>query len=142
MAALYSYKLNPRESWSLINRLYNLGAVSDTRVETFNNYLETFLHRNVVGLDNARSVFISGRPLFQEASVNNVEPFSIVFGIHIENGASISEIVILRTQFLDNIRDLRRAFRTHFNLRLDFSNTEPRIFYGHVIPNIPIQIMD
>ena len=138
IAGVYAFKLNPRESWALIQRLTELGLVADTRVNTFNTHLETFLRRNIAGLEHVRSAFLGTRPLFGESSINNVEPFSIVFGLHIPNGSSLADMTALRMSMLDNVRELRRVFREHYNLRLDFSAMEPRIFYGHVLPNVPI----
>ena len=140
MAALYAFKLNPRESWALINQLYECDAVPNTYIGTYTNYLDKFLRDNMLDVENISTVFIGSRPLFKETFIDNVEPFSIMFGLHIDNGASLADISILRTQFIGNIRELRRVFREHFNLRFDFANIEPRIFYGHALPNIPIQL--
>jgi hypothetical protein len=140
VAGVYAFKLNPRESWALIQRLCEISAVPNTRVNTFNTHLETFLRRYVAGFENVRSVFLGTRPLFGETGITNIEPFSIVFGLHIPNGASLSDIAALRMTMIDNVRELRRVFREHYNLRLDFSAMEPRIFYGHILPNIPIQL--
>jgi hypothetical protein len=140
MAGVYAFKLNPRESWTLIQRLHEIGAVPNTRVASFNSHLETFLRRYVAGFENVRSVFLGTRPLFGETTITNIEPFSIVFGMHIPNGSSISDITALRMSMIDNVRELRRIFREHYNLRLDFAAMEPRIFYGHVLPNVPIQL--
>jgi hypothetical protein len=140
MAALYAFKLNPRESWTLIQRIWEICNLPNTRVGTFNTHLETFLRCYVVGLENVRSVFLGTRPLFGETTISNIEPFSIVFGIHIPNGSSPSDITALRMSMIDNVRELRRVFREKYNLRLDFAAMEPRIFYGHVLPNVPIQL--
>ena len=136
VAALYGYKLNPRESWSLVSKLYDIGSVANTKVGTYVDFLEAFIRDNMVGVREATTVrvlFMSARPLYAESHVDNTEPFSIVFGVYVDNGAQLNRIY-----FFDDVRTLRRIIRESLGLRLDFSSVDPRLYYGLVIPNIPI----
>jgi hypothetical protein len=138
VAALYGYKLNPRESWALISKLYEVGSVTNTKVGTYISFLEAFLRDNLLGVReavNIRVLFISARPLYAETQVTNTEPFSIIFGVYVDNGVQLN-----RVYFFEDIRVFRRIIRESIGLRLDFSSTDPRLYYGLIIPNIPIVI--
>jgi hypothetical protein len=138
VAALYGYKLNPRESWALISKLYEVGSVTNTKVGTYISFLEGFLRDNLLGVREAVSIrvlFISARPLYAETQVTNTEPFSIIFGVYVDNGVQLN-----RVYFFEDIRVFRRIIRESIGLRLDFSSTDPRLYYGLIIPNIPIVI--
>lgn len=136
VAALYGYKLNPRESWALTAKLYEVGSVTNTKVGTYVDFLERFLRDSLQNnLNNIRVLFISARPLYAETYVKNTEPFSIVFGVYVDNGVQLN-----RVYFFEDIRVFRRIIRESMNLRLDFSSTDPRLYYGLIIPNIPIMI--
>jgi hypothetical protein len=138
VAALYGYKLNPRESWALISKLYEIGSVPNTKVGTYISFLEGFLRDNLLGVReavNIRVLFISARPLYAESEVKNTEPFSIIFGVYVDNGVQLN-----RVYFFEDIRVFRRIIRESMGLRLDFCSTEPRLYYGLIVPNIPIVI--
>jgi hypothetical protein len=138
VAALYGYKLNPRESWALISKLYEVGSVTNTKVGTYISFLEGFLRDNLLGVREAVSIrvlFISARPLYAETQVTNTEPFSIIFGVYVDNGVQLN-----RVYFFEDIRVFRRIIRESMGLRLDFSSTDPRLYYGLIVPNIPIVI--
>jgi hypothetical protein len=138
VAALYGYKLNPRESWALISKLYEVGSVTNTKVGTYIAFLEAFLRDNLLGVReavNIRVLFISARPLYAETQVSNTEPFSIIFGVYVDNGVQLN-----RVYFFEDIRVFRRIIRESMGLRLDFSSTDPRLYYGLIVPNIPIVI--
>jgi len=138
VAALYGYKLNPRESWALISKLYEVGSVTNTKVGTYIAFLEAFLRDNLLGVReavNIRVLFISARPLYAETQVTNTEPFSIIFGVYVDNGVQLN-----RVYFFEDIRVFRRIIRESIGLRLDFSSTDPRLYYGLIVPNIPIVI--
>jgi hypothetical protein len=137
IATIYGFKLNPRESWAVIEKL-NESGVRERNIGQYISILQQDLHQYMSSFQNVSVSFLSDRPLYNESQIQITEPFSIVFGAHMKNGSTIAEIEALRYAVLMDVRLLRRFFREIYNLRLDFTTTDGRLFYGHVIPHISI----
>ena len=92
----------------------------------------------MASFQNVAVTFLSDRPLYNESHIQTTEPFTIVFGAYVKNGSTISDVEGLRYAALMDVRLLRRFFREVYDLRLDFTATDGRLFYGHIIPQISI----
>lgn len=135
-AALYGYKLNARESWTLINRIAQ--RQNNNTILRYKIYLQNLIRESIEGFGEITVVFLTDKGAYESPYIQNTDSFTIVFGLCVPNGATDGEFARIQRDMPDDIRALRRLFRTEMDLRLDFCSSDSRLWFGHLIPEMTI----
>lgn len=140
VVTMYGFRLNPRETSYVVDRvLSNTNCVSPLMVraclggmlEEEGMYEEMYVQ------------FVTPEPVSSEATaIPSTHPYMLVFGLSVGQGTTQDELRQLYEDhaMFHDIRPLRRWFREHFGLRLQFTSDQAGIYSGHGLPDKPLGV--
>lgn len=137
---MYGFRLNPRETSYVVDRvLSTTNCVSPLMVRA---YVGGLLEQDRM-YEEMYVQFVTPEPVSSDTSViPSTHPYMLVFGLTVAQGTTQDELRQLyeRHRMFHDIRPLRRWFREHFGLRLQFTSDQAGIYSGHGLPDKPLAV--
>ena len=143
IVTMYAFRLNPRESSYVLDRLLESGRIhveaAALTPSLFIQVLKDMLEQHPMFYEmSVRIVSMDGFPA-EMTEIPSSFPYMFLFGAPVPNGASLEEIQNIyhsHTMF-QCIRLLRRLFRERIGLHLQFTSENAGLWAGHVLPEVP-----
>ncbi len=142
LVTMYAFRLNPRESSYVLDRLLESERIHSRDTVTPMDFTEVLTD------------MLEEHPMFHEmwvrlvsteafpddlTQIPNSFPYMFLFGFPVPNGATLEDIRAVYQQhpMFEDIRLLRRFFRQRLGLHLQFTGEQAGIWVGHTLPTIP-----
>jgi hypothetical protein len=142
LVSMYAFRLNPRESSYVLDRLLESGRIHAEAALTpslFIQMLKDMLEQHPMFYEmSVRIVSMDGFPA-EMTEIPSSFPYMFLFGAPVPNGASLEEIqdIYHSNTMFQCIRLLRRLFRERLGLHLQFTSENAGLWSGHVLPEVP-----
>jgi hypothetical protein len=145
IVSMYGFKLNPRESAYIMDRMYTEGwALPEEIIQRTAMYLNAVV-KDYDPMFEPMSVQLIGPELLPEGVYERIPgayPYMFVFGLSVPQGTTLEDLgAIYRSHpMFDAIRTLRRFFRERLGLRLQFTSDQAGLWTGYQLPRAALDV--
>lgn len=140
VVTMYGFRLNPRETSYVVDRvLSTTNSVSPLMVRA---YVGGLLEQDPMYEEMYVQIVSSEQFPAELHEIPSSYPYMLVFGLSVGQGTTHEELRQLyeNHRMFHDIRPLRRWFREHFGLRLQFTSDQAGIYSGYSLPDMPLVI--
>jgi hypothetical protein len=144
LVSMYAFRLNPRESSYVLDRLLACGRIqADVEITPplFTSALMNMMSEHPMFYEMQVRIISTTSFPDERARIPNSFPYMILFGFPVPNGATYEEIqdIYISHPIFQHIRLLRRLFRERLGLHLQFTSDEAGLWTGHALPPVPFE---
>jgi len=144
IVCMYGFKLNPRESAYVMDRMYEEGwTLPEEIIQRSAMYMNTVL-KDYDAIFEPMSIQVVGPEILPAEfdRIPSAYPYMFVFGLSVPQGTTLADLsTIYRSHpMFDAIRTLRRFFRENLGLRLQFTSDQAGLWAGYQLPRVPLDI--
>ena len=144
LVSMYAFRLNPRESSYVLDRLLDCGRIqADAEITPplFTSALMNMISEHPMFYEMQVRIVSMGSFPAELAHIPSSFPYMILFGFSVPNGATYDVIrdIYISHPIFQHIRLLRRLFRERLELHLQFTSDEAGLWTGHTLPPVPFE---